>query len=316
MYELIELVIRPETAFGTPLKGDTIFGQFFWQIVYDNKLIKKDLNELIDTYQEKPFIIFSSGVYKKENGWLLPRPALPLHFFENIKEEDCFKALSQRKEKKRKKFIKVKEDFLIDVKEENLVEKGVIKIFRRVRNSINRETFTTGEDFAPYEVEEIWYEEGTRVAIFCLYNKEAISEDSIKIGFERIGKVGFGKDASLGLGKFKVEDIKIHPLPEIKDYVYTLSPCLPKESEIELKNSFFNPFIRFGRHGGEFAVSRNPFKTPIIMADEGAVFKLKEKPENPFIGQGIKEISKVCKKAIAQAFSIIFPIRGLSYEGV
>jgi len=55
------VTIKPETAFGTPLKGDTILGQFCWQVAEDPSLAKDDLAELIMRYEEAPFLVFSSA---------------------------------------------------------------------------------------------------------------------------------------------------------------------------------------------------------------------------------------------------------------
>ncbi len=311
MYKFLEVIITPETAFGTPLKGDTLFGHFVWQLIYDPDLIEKDLNILIEEYTKgKPFIIFSSLCFKTEEGWLFPRPSLPLHYFEKEEEEEtCFEKLTKRKEKKGKKFIKVKEKLVIEIDEKNLINREFYKFNKRIRNSLNRISWTTREEFSPYEVEEIWFFNG-KPCIFCLFKESAIKKEKIEVALTRMGKFGYGKDASLGLGKFKVEEINELPVPEISKYVYTLSPSIPKEEEI--KNGWFLPFIRFGKHGSSLATSRNPFKEPIIMADEGAVFILKEekiKAGTPFIGKAVKNISKVCPETIAQGFSIILPVR-------
>jgi len=314
MYKFLEIEIKPETAFGTPLKGDTIFGHFMWQIVYEPSLIKTSLEEVVFSYEKEPFAVFSSACYKNEEGWYFKRPSLPQHFFEK-EEGDCFKTLSTRKEQKKKKFIKVDKDLKIVIKEYNLVNlANVSKTHRRVRNSISRVSFTTGENFAPYEVEEVWFYEDVRLSVFCLYLEEVIEAEAIVKAFERIGKVGFGKDASLGLGKFKVMGITDLEIPKLEKYVYTLSPCLPDEKEV--KDGWFLPFIRFGKHGGEFAISKNPFKEPVIMADEGAVFILKENKNVPILGRGIKGGSKVCKDNLIQGYTIILPVRFARDEGV
>jgi CRISPR-associated protein Csm4 len=283
------------------------------QIIYDPSLIKTPIEEVITSYEKEPFIIFSSACYKVDRFWYVPRPALPIYFF-GKEEGDCFEVLSKRKDQKKKKFIKIEEDLKVIIDNNRLVNfKGISK-FTRIRNKINRFLFTTGEEgFAPYEVEEYWFEEGIRIALFCLYQEEVIDQEKIVEALDRIGKTGFGKDASLGMGRFKIEEVNELNLPEVGEYVYTLSPCLPGE---EVKDGWFLPFIRFGKHGGEFAISRNPFKEPVIMADEGAVFLLQEKREIPFIGKGIKGGSKVCSNTLTQGFSIILPVRFVRYEGV
>ncbi len=84
--KLIQVGIKPESAFGTPLKGDTIFGHFIWQLVMDEGLLKVSLEEAITEYKTSPFIIFSSAyprLYADNRYYFfLKRPTLPLHFFE------------------------------------------------------------------------------------------------------------------------------------------------------------------------------------------------------------------------------------------
>ncbi len=315
MYKLLEITIKPETALGTPFKGDTIFGHFVWQAFYDNSLVGEKLEVLLESYGKKPFIVFSSGCLKEKNGWLMPRPALPMHFFGKEKG-DCFKVLSSLKDLKKKRFIFVEEDLIVKISKENLRDRVSGKSVYRVRNSVNRVVYTTGKGFTPYEVNELWYDWDSRFSIFCLFQDEVLSKEAIRVAFERMGKMGFGKDASAGLGKFKVEEVRELRLPKVEKFCYTLSPCIPEEEEVE--EFWFLPFVRFGKHGGPFAISRNPFKEPVIMADEGAVFRLKDeklKEKLPFVGKSIEKISKVCKSAVYQGFSIVFPVRFVSYEG-
>jgi len=93
---------------------------------------------------------------------------------------------------------------------------------------------------------------------------------------------------------------------------YTLAPCVP-EKNIFTK-MFFTPFIRFGRHGDILAKSKNPFKNPVIMADEGAVLiPDRNIPDRSYIGTSVVNISKVEPDAVSQGYSLYIPIK---VEGV
>ena len=73
-------------------------------------------------------------------------------------------------------------------------------------NSINRLTGTTGRgDFAPYTLMQRWH--APEVALCCrvVFDPERIEAAEIRQLFEDIGATGFGRDASIGLGKFAVE---------------------------------------------------------------------------------------------------------------
>ncbi len=77
-----EIAIKPLSGFGTPLKGDTLFGHFCWQIALDEKICDKSLTELLDVYPEKPFVVFSSAYPKfyieDAYQYVLKTPAMPM----------------------------------------------------------------------------------------------------------------------------------------------------------------------------------------------------------------------------------------------
>ncbi len=84
--KLCEIVIKPVSAFGTPLKGDTLFGQFCWQLEVKSGLLKGDLGKWLQRYPETPFSIFSSAFpvlreNHKVKKYFLPAPTIPLHFY-------------------------------------------------------------------------------------------------------------------------------------------------------------------------------------------------------------------------------------------
>jgi len=327
---LVEVVITPLSPFGTPLKGDTIFGHFFWQLIYAPSLIKGSLDKWRDTYGHEPFAVFSSAFPRlKTDGrifWLLPRPAIPLHLF-GKEEGDCFETLKRRKEEKARRFILLEKPRLdlgrmqfLDAREAaklissdmDLPEEPQNFVYLRAQphNSINRLGFTTGEGFAPYQLDNFWFIPGIRFSVFVLFREEALDEERLKEIFSRIGRMGFGRDASTGLGRFEVEEVRPLPLPERSRKLYTLAPYVPRKGEYE--RIWYQPFVRFGRHGGPLALSENPFKEPVLMAEEGAVLETPEKV-GPYVGRAVVGLSKVEEiNTLHQGYSIVFPLGGLS----
>ncbi len=323
-----EIVIEPLSAFGTPLKGDTLFGHFFWQLIYDPELINGKLSHLRDTYGHEPFVVFSSAFPRLKDGWLMPRPALPLKYFQTDQGQGCFEALKKRKDEKKKKWMLVKElkiylkntKFLNDTQVIELLRqeigayfpaheiKSFVKKIAQPHNVINRATFTTGEGFAPYQLENTWFIPGIKFSVFVLYNEKVLDLEKIKIAFLRIGLTGFGRDASSGLGRFRLIEVKDHPLPDAKDMLYTLSPYVPRENEYE--RLWYQPFVRFGRHGSWLVLTGKPFKNPVLMAEEGAVVKCKE-PKGPYLGRALTRLSKAEGNTLGQGFSIVLPLEGL-----
>jgi len=325
-----EVVLKPRSAFGTPLKGDTIFGQFCWQAVLEDYLLNGGFERWRDLYKERPFAVFSSAFpVRREKGrreYYLPVPSCPLHFFNRISTKgNCFEVLSRLKDIKKKRWMRVsgealraspeKAELLNDAElyrhlfkeiAPDPVEKVTIRA-SQMHNTINRMTFTTGEgEFAPYPVENTWYAPGVELVVFVLFDEEATDTQRIGKGLASIGRLGFGRDVSTGLGRFDVVECTERPLPTISgsSYLYTLSPFVPAEDEA--KKIWFKPFVRFGRHGNVLATSGNPFKNPVLMADEGAIVE-SSGGDSPYIGRALSGLSLVQKETIGQGYTIVIP---------
>ncbi len=339
--KVYEITIKPTTGFGTPIKGDTIFGHFCWQVAYDEKLVGKTLDVLLLGYPSRPFAVFSSAFPKFCIGtkylYAFRTPNFPLDKLFDL-PEDKKERVNKRKEYKSKQWMMIEEghDFssfkklrylshseLFEEAKTNLSEetrkktrragaKNYIEVFSQPRNSINRLTFTTGkEGFAPFEVEQHVFHPETELALFVGIDEAVVNIGQILEGLERIGKVGFGKDASTGLGRFDLGEETEIDLKEIgsksPNACYTLAPCVPeKDTFVEM---FFAPFTRFGRHGDVLAKSSNPFKNPVIMADEGGIFvpKSHESFNKPYIGKAVTNISKAEPKTVMQGYSLYLP---------
>ncbi|RMD58545.1 MAG: hypothetical protein D6828_02635, partial [Nitrospirae bacterium] len=304
---LYEIPIEPTSGFGTPLKGDTIFGHFCWQAFYDPNLVKGSIEEILADYDREPFIVFSSAIIKlNKELYAFKRPDMPLcHIFPR-EDNDRVKQYKFIKEKKKREWMLIRNPMFVDLSKsefkssEELAElinrshKSIISSVSQPHNKINRLTNTTGTgEFAPYTHEYISYLPNLMLTIFVLFDESIIDIDSIHTALERIGRWGFGRDASTGMGRFKVGEPKPFSLPKLEDAdtFYTLSPCILEHDLYE--DTWFKPFIRYGKHGDRLANSRNPFKNIVVMADEGAVFVPRNKKDvnKPYIGRAVKGIS-------------------------
>ncbi len=334
------ITIRPESAFGTPLKGDTIFGQFCWQLVEDRELANEDISSLLGAYHESPFAVFSSAwpVISQNHKlrFALPRPNLPPPLMGDPPGvSSCAERLKKRKELKAKRWFLVEEDlkaklswnYIVDDSkllkllmqshlDSNLFtqyfhqEPKIVMFSEQQHNTINRLSGTTGTGmFAPYSFNNLWYMPGTELVIFVAINEEQISIEQVKTGLKRIGTFGFGRDASTGLGRFSIGGIREikWPQPQNRQSVFTLGPCVPEKNLYE--EIMFQPFIRFGRHGAQLLHTGRPFKNPIIMADEGAVLvpKADYKLNPPLVGMGVKGLSKALGDTVSQGYSLALP---------
>jgi len=331
-----EITLKPNSGFGTPLKGDTIFGHICWQAAYDPGLFGKSIGQLLSDYKTDPFLIVSSAFFKIEtNGTtvrILKRPDVPLYKIFDLSGKTKKDLIKERKVLKGKRWMKIPHNQRIEslkiveyVSDNELIEEIIsdseetkrirllVSEFTQPHNTINRLTNTTGEGrFAPFELDQNIFFPGILLIIYVGI-REDIDIKQVQMALKRIGDMGFGRDASTGLGKFDVISAVETNLFEMgstnSNACYTLSPSVP-EKDI-FSHTYFTPFTRFGRHGDILAKSSNPFKNPIIMADEGAVFvpvNMENTLKKPYIGVGVSELSKAQPVTVAQGYSLYIPV--------
>ncbi len=335
--KLYEITIKPIGGLGTPLKGDTIFGHFCWQAVHDPNLLNGGLDRWIEAYPERPFAVFSSAwpllVKGQDSQYALKRPDLPFSFFPRQKDNEDQDEYEFSKDLKKKKWLLAGEDLKLEVSWAKLLTDRELAAMMtaegkapsteaagesiwvtetRTHNTINRLTLTTGEGaFAPYAREVLTYLPEMELSIFVLLDEEATDIERVQTGLERIGAFGFGRDASTGLGRFEITDCEEKALPgrDEANALYTLGPCVPEKDSY--RRMWFTPFVRFGRHGDVLAGSANPFKNPVIMADEGAVLAPRNKADlnRPYIGRAVTGVSLIQEKAVAQGYTVVLPVK-------
>lgn len=334
--EIYEISIAPKSAFGTSLKGDTLFGHFCWQAAYDASLLDGGLDVWIDRYKSEPFAVFSSAWPRLRGeipGYAVKRPDLPLSFFPQIQGKQMREFMEARKEIRRQKWMVVPEslsfslrstEFLTDAELAQKIRAGapsqgpildgrdgLIFEMEQPHNSINRLTMTTGQNFAPFEENCRFYAPGCELAVFALLNRRATDIERVVSAFERVGRFGFGKNASTGLGRFEISAWRQIALPSDPEAnaCYALSPFLPEAEQWE--HCWFTVFVRYGKHGDVWARSANPFKNPVVMAEEGAVLEAPgpETFRKPFIGSAVFGLSKTFERTAAQGYSAYVPFR-------
>ena len=325
--KIYRITIEPLSPFGTPLKGDTLFGQFCWQAAYASDLLAVPLDEAIRLYPEKPFAVFSSAFPALPDGGIaLKRPEAPLDLLFDFRGKSREDIIGDRKKFKKLKWMLCdKAAALADFRscryhdDKGLAQCAGLEAEKHFsmeessHNSVSRLTGTTGGDgFAPFTQENTVYAPGCRLAVFVGIDEELLPLESLKTGFERIGISGFGRDASTGLGKFTVTECTEVDLaaygPAQPNALYTLSPSVPKKADY--KDALFTPFTRFGRHGDRLATSGKPFKNPVIMADEGALYfplDMGEALQRPYMGIALNGLSKIQENAVAQGYSLYIP---------
>jgi CRISPR-associated protein Csm4 len=317
--------LRPQTAFGTPLAGDTLFGQLCWALRHH--FGEEWLNERLAGYTEgRPFLVVSNAFPQG----FLPLPTVPSSFW-NATNDD-------RKLLKKKRWLAVENlqaDFPAwqglacdDAKSVAAVlqkhgcageEKLALqKIRAQPHNSINRATATTGEDmFAPYTQTQYWFPPAMRLDLYAVVDETRLAAEDLDAALAEIGQSGYGRDASIGLGKFTIErDDAFAGLPRAgnANAFLTLAPCAPQGQGFVPERSFYQILTRFGRHGDVAVHSGNPFKRPLLLAKTGGIFSPETLDQSRvFIGQGLGGVSLSQPKTIAQGYA---PVVGIRMENI
>lgn len=308
---LYRISISPLTAFGTPIVGDTLFGQFCWGIV--QRYGEAKLAACLEGYtDDNPFLILSDAFMQN----YLPLATLPSSYWTAGEETD-------RKKLKKKKWLPIEaldgdsrlwqSRALTDSEQAEVFGVDELLIERdQTHNSINRLTGTTGQgdSFAPYESPQWWYQSNIRLDIYCLLDEIKLSLDEFTRVLNDIANYGYGRDATIGLGKFACNEIlpieTLSASPTANAY-FTLSSSCPKAGEFDSSHSYYQMSTKFGRHGGLEVLSGNPFKKPILMIQTGAVLKPKNWHLRQYVGQGLGDVSVSQPEAVHQGYAIVVP---------
>jgi CRISPR-associated protein Csm4 len=305
--KLYKTTITPTSNFGTSLKGDTFFGQLCWAIRY--KFGIQTLETLLENYMQKPFLIVSDGF---ANGYL-PKPTMPSRLLgekSDEKKQNRKKVWLRLEELQAGAFSKARED----IENTTIINQDIS--INVMKNSIDYKKFSTDSDsFDPYGKNELVL---SVKDIYLLFDDSIFVQDlnrdftldDLKSCVEFVDLMGFGKNASTGKGRFLsgvFEEIKI---AKSSKYFMTLSPCVLEG--LQYKNVFYEPFTRFGKHGGALS-NKNPFKKPIILADTKGVVVFEKEETLQYIGRGIQGHSHH-KKTVHQGYSIVIPIQGMDDE--
>ena len=284
---LYKTTITPKSNFTTPLKGDTLFGQICWAIRY--RLGENRLNEILSDYDKKPFLIVSDGFA----GGYLPKPSMPSHLLgEN---------LELKKENRKKIWLSIEDLQGGNFKSaKTSAEAGYVQTKNAtIKNSINYHTFTTDESgqFAPYALMEMKF---SKQDIYFLLD-DKFKLDELEKALETVAKSGYGKRASIGKGAFEYSAFEKVAIKKRSNAFMTLSPVVIDDEN--LKEFYYEPFTRFGKHGGGLA-NTNPFKSPLLMADSGSVAVYEEICEKEYIGKAISGHSANAN-TVHQGYSIL-----------
>ena len=289
MYKLYNTRIKLTSSYITPWQSDTIIGHIFWSIKY--RFGEERLNEIISSAKDgKPLFIVSD--------------ALPVNNFPKFNIDFDFGKLGIDDAKDYSKFKNIKKKKNVDLEQFNrfiqgesiekyyrdeLKNKGTETIGSGVlgvsvtHNSINRLSGTTdGEGGQVFNIEE-YFTGSAKVknsddSIFDIFFKirEGYDISELKIVLEDMARNGYGKKNSIGKGSFKIvkEISEYSSFVKVKEpnaYI-VLSNYIPKKLDYD-EVITAETITKYGKLGGDYALSDMPFKKPFICFARGSIFK-------------------------------------------
>jgi CRISPR-associated protein Csm4 len=295
------------SPFGTPLAGDTLFGQLCYAM--HEAAGEAELVQILDGYTTgRPWLVVSDGF---PHGFL-PRPTLPPPA--QTKPEERKAAKGCRWIPLAAATHPLPELLAAAVNDATAYgENNTPAHARAHHNTLNRLTGTTGTgEFAPYAMLQTHYAAGQKIDLWCILDETRCDVERLQELLSTIGATGFGRDASIGLGKFDVLEMKIAvpPVPTFAHAYWTLAPCAPQGQDFDGEKSYWRALTRFGRHGGALALGTSPFKNPVLLAAAGAVLVPQgEFTSRLFVGQGLTGVSKAEPATVHQGYAPALPLQ-------
>jgi len=267
--DIIRVILNIKSPLGSAMASGTLFGQMCWALreLESEQALIKWLSD------EDALWAVSDGL---PHG-LLPRPVLlpsPLPLNGD---------LTAAKASKKKKFI-TREGFIATRKNMTDVALGhylvddTVKMVRFAHNTIDRHKGSSLDNAGLYFVDEYWCDpqldkpNATKRDIYISAPKG--SESKIQKLLEHVGEVGFGRDASLGRGCWRVELTSIDHELMVQAGPRHVSLSRGSACDITMSNIRCKLMAHYGKLGEQVANAEgvSPFKYPILLTVAGATF--------------------------------------------
>jgi CRISPR-associated protein Csm4 len=275
-----------------------MFGHFCWAIRYQDG--EESLERFLKGYDaDSPApVLFSSAFLSG----CIPRPTLPhlrreqaLAFVERHFGKDkasIFEGLSRIKTWNKRRLIKIKhwkvlkdsydDEALYELFQSGDIDEEGKKITElSSHNVISREMGTVpSEGGGLFTREKIWYDSEISLDIYVLINDSAMETSVDNFLTQYLPKNGFGADKSLGMGAFDIcRDEDFDPGDfEVASANALMSLSLTAFPDMGNYRAFYRLKTKFGKLGDVFSTTSptggdtRPFKKPVLMYEEGAVF--------------------------------------------
>ncbi|MDR1636743.1 MAG: CRISPR-associated protein Csm4 [Treponema sp.] len=283
----------------TPLKGDTIWGHIVWGIA--NHEGDGAVAEFLEQEKNLPVLVVSSAFPAGMLCRPLPEP-------EEREEKLSSERYSQIKKDKKKIYVPASEYFAgIDPAEAAGGTAFKTETVRVTRNKIDRETNTVFEG-GLYTSGERWAGtvDGNGASDWDLYILSSLEKARISRLVGWAFENGYGADSSTGKGKIVVkgEPCPVSPKKGGTGYMALGPFVLPDESGVS--NLRADIFVRSGKIGGSFASVLSPYKKPVVLFDEGAVFSAAQPLE--YAGMLLTDMHGEDKRICQSGFAPVIPV--------
>jgi CRISPR-associated protein Csm4 len=270
------LRLDPASPFGTPPTSGTLFGHLAW--AKRRRAGREALRAWLARLPREPFAL--SDLLPADH---LPRPLLAPAA--SVGPAEDAKALKRRRylslEAWRRLRTGARADVLDTLLRESKADPPFLKPASLPHNRIDRATGRTpaagggGLWFA----EELWpavERDGRRRIEADLYIRSALPAAEVEALLAEVGETGFGRDAALGRGRFRVEGSEamawLDEAPAGGGAARRLS-LSQGVITANMQGARWRRFVLFGKLGREMmAEGRRPWKLPLLLAEAGATF--------------------------------------------
>jgi CRISPR-associated protein Csm4 len=249
------------SAIVTPLKGDTIWGHIVWGIASHEG--SNAVAIFIEEERAEPPALVVSSAFPA--GMICRSLPAPQDRDSSLTSEEAY---SKIKKEKKIRYVPASDYFTVKETKDK-VKENPFKSVQIMHNTINRTVNNVEEGGGGlYSTEEMW----PKIPDWDLYILSSLQPSRIKELLGWAFENGYGADASTGKGKIEIsgEPIPVNPKEHGNTYM-ALGPFVNSKNEIA--NLRADIFVRSGKLGGAFAACLSPFKKPVVLYDEGAVFK-------------------------------------------
>jgi len=295
-----QIKMKPLSGLVTPLQADTIFGHLCWLVRWTEG--EDALKDFLAAFETSPPFILSDGF----PGDLLPAPCqLPSLLPEGLGEVATY---DLRKSLKGIAWLTM-EDFHSVCRGRLFgsvsATSGFIP-YATLHSSINRITGTTGDAGSLYEMEGYVTAPGHEHISFYLKTNPGWEERVAKL-FRALCLMGYGRKRSVGRGC--MEFISMEPFDGFGGITgangfISLSNFVPAPEDPACGS--YKTMVKYGKLGGEFSFSGNPFKKPLMMIRTGSAFSTGAEPCD-FYGRMVKNIAPQKPEVVHYGYAFAVP---------